>query len=201
MKRFLLAGATALGFIGYAYAQNREHTILRTQAWHVYATMGSLGRPLCSAVTQADTRAFYIKYSHGQPGLEFQVTRRTWNLSRGQSVPMRMWVDGQSGWTFEARVADGQNNMLVWFATGETVDAFERAFRYGGSLYISFPNNRADEPEPWSVALGGSNNIMGAFVRCMDLLNELVGGSVRPPNSPSPEPAAPSLFGTGGRRT
>lgn len=194
LNRYPLAAlAAALLYPLAAAAQGSNTTLSRAGGWTAYAATSNDGLRLCGmeARGEAEGRQLHIKYFQNSPRLSFQAMRTSWNVPQGARMPVNFQIDENRPWNASASGSPGTpttGGIVEWTIEGDSISAFERQFRAGRKLRVSFPGG---SEAPWIVSLIGTNAMVSQFVGCMRSINAGSGGGGGPPPTANPGPTQP----------
>jgi hypothetical protein len=172
-----LAGATLAALPAAA------QTIAGYGRWDVVAgRTPDDGSPFCAMTSQtADGRAFHVVWMERDRDLRLRIRDRRWQIRPGESIPVRIEIDGVHAWTARGRPLEPR--LFEILIANRDVAAWERAWRRGLRMEISFPGSV--EPT-WRFGLEGTHRATDAFVRCID---QVQGGRPASPTAvPDPLP-------------
>jgi hypothetical protein len=159
LTAFVLASATL------AALPVSAQTIAGYGRWEVVAgRTPDDGSPFCAMTSQtADGRAFHVVWMERDRDLRLRIRDRSWQIRPGESIPVRIEIDGVHTWTARARPLGAR--LLEILIANRDIATWERAWRQGMRMEIVFPGSV--EPT-WRFGLEGTNRATDAFVRCID---------------------------------
>jgi hypothetical protein len=184
--RQCVAIAVALAPWGFeAAAQDRVIRRDTSGAWEVEESARGSEPNLCMMSSSTpDGRSFAVTFLGGANALTVVVSSRGWRIPSGLRVPIRYWIDGNTPWNAQAQASrDGQ--ALVFTTGRDTMSEWERQWRLGAVMTISFPQGNE---APWRFTLTGTNAATSLFVACMARAN----ATARAPGAPAQPHAGPS---------
>lgn len=154
-------GVCALALAGGAAAATT--TYYHSGDWRALSGTDAQNRLVCGMATgnPTDGRSLEIRAVIGDPQLWFTVSKPSWDIPAGTTIPVVLQEPGAVPWTLEAK---GQGHAMSWALPQSEVDLFEGAFRAGTDMTISFPSGTE---APWHVVLTGSNAVDDTFRRCV----------------------------------
>jgi hypothetical protein len=110
-----------------------------------------------------DGRAFHVVWMERDRDLRLRIRERSWQIRPGESIPVRIEIDGLYTWTARGRPLEPR--LFEVLIANRDIAAWERAWRRGLRMEISFPGSV--EPT-WRFGLEGTNRATDAFLRCID---------------------------------
>jgi hypothetical protein len=185
-----LSLAALLMFAVTTQSQAETRTLARHGFWNAFGGTTNSGRATCGVDSTGEGgRHLMVQYYGRATVLRVRVIRSSWNIPEGSEVPVRMAVDGLS-WT---AMAYGSGREISFTLVGDTISQFERAFRAGTMLRLTFPNGSEG---PWNFSLIGTNAVVTAFLDCLRVIRgettQPHGGPTQPHGSPPARPLTPS---------
>jgi hypothetical protein len=128
------------------------------------------GIPMCEIATHGDTFQFMLKYN--KKGLYFNLWRQGWNIPKGVTAKVNMWVDSAPGWWINMTTTTlGDQGMLSGMIpsdarnnAGEPWGVYiMNVLRNGNAIHVRFPEGNTGN---WDLSLNGTDTVMPPFVRC-----------------------------------
>jgi len=109
-----------------------------------------------------DGRHFMMKWIQNNPRIIFHVVDPRWRMRPGFETDVVLRIDGNIHWN--APAVSNTLDTLEWNMTVNHIPRFENQFRFGHTMYISFP--RTNE-RTWTISLSGTNAIVNSLVECI----------------------------------
>jgi len=142
-------------------------------SWEVfYVASASDSNPVCAMaymakkdLPNATTGGVFVKWAE-YTGTAFQVWNTNWRMRRGSRVPMSITFiySDRSPLPTTADAKVFRPNLISSTIDKDAVVSFLKGFGDAKKMTINFP--QSNEPQ-WTVAMDGSRNAVGAFVRCI----------------------------------
>lgn len=189
MNRALILAA-ALAALSPATVGAQTRTIAEAGGWRAFSGTTDAGEPTCGMdVASTDDRRFLIQHYGTEPHLTVRAYRQSWRIPEATRIPVRAQIGAQA-WT---ATAIGAGREVRWLIDRTTMDQWERAFRLGAQLTVTFQGGGTEAP--WRISLTGSNAISNAFVACLRAVAQAYRAPSQPNHGPAaPAPAAPAVI-------
>lgn len=168
-----------------ALAQPTDRTLARAGDWSAFVAMGQRGALICGMdITGPEGQHFAVKRIGADRHLTIHVSKPSWSIPPGTRVAATMALAGTS--FSGAGTATASGNTIEWTLRGDEIAAFERAFRAGQVMRLSFAQG---SETPWIISLRGTSAMTSAFAGCVRAMDRL--GAPAAPSQPfTPQPGA-----------
>ena len=169
MKRSIFAAAVVL--LTATTAQAEPITKLHSSGWWdvFYVASSSDKNPMCvmvKAVLPDEAKGGVLVKWTEDSGTAFQVWKPNWRMPEGSMVPVLLTFiySDRSPLPTTADAKVFRPNLISSTIDKDVVVSFLKGFGDAKKMTINFP--QSNEPQ-WTVAMDGSRNAVGAFVRCI----------------------------------
>lgn len=180
--------AVAFFMLAIQGATAQTRTIAQAGGWTAFGGITNDNNLTCGvdASDRETGRHFLLQWYSPNNYLTARMIKRSWSIPRGTDIPVALRIDSGSEWT---ATAIGSEREITWHVQVSNLDRFIEQFRRGMQMSIAFLSG--NEP-PWRFNLVGSNAIMNAFVRCLQLVNPTQPFASGPAQPYQPRPQAPT---------
>lgn len=171
-------------------AMAQVQTYYHAGAWDAFSGRNGHGGAICGigSTNPADERRLSLSFDIGGSETVFSVSKPNWSIPDNTKIVVVMQLGLNTPWTMQGV---GHNHMIDWSLDQVAIQAFDRQFRGGSSMTLTFPEGT--EP-PWTMSLAGSTKISDTFGRCMRDLTQQVQASQAPANPPPDTQTATQPF-------
>jgi hypothetical protein len=163
--------AAAVVLLTATTAQAEPITKLHSSGWWnvFYVASSSDKNPMCvmvKAVLPDEAKGGVLVKWTEDSGTAFQVWKPNWRMPEGSMVPVLLTFiySDRSPLPTTADAKVFRPNLISSTIDKDAVVSFLKGFGDAKKMTINFP--QSNEPQ-WTVAMDGSRNAVGAFVRCI----------------------------------
>lgn len=161
----------------------------RAGAWQSYFTVNDEHVPICGISQFAGPYGFLIKYFGTSDSASIQLSKATWQVPEGVSIPVALEIDGRPIYSTSFSAVTPTLIDAALPSGDESVELL-RLFAAGRTMKIHF---LAGNEGNWSAGLTGSRLVADRFIECVGDLYAMEHPAPSQPFDSSSVPAPPPL--------